>query len=132
MPLLRFAWYGARRGGLRTTYLEEVRTLHGGETLDLPGAPRVIAAPGHSPGSVAYHVAAVDAVFVGDALTTGPHVLPEPRDLSLRTSSPRIQSWPSASLANIEAAGARWVLPGHGVAWDGGAAEAVRRVRAGA
>ena len=34
-----------------------------------------------------------------------------------------------ASLAAIEATGARWVLPGHGWPWKDGAAEAVRRVR---
>ena len=43
-------------------------------TLDLPGSPQIIHVPGHTPGSIAVHVPAVDAVFVGDALTTG-HVL---------------------------------------------------------
>ncbi len=39
-----------------------------------PGSPRIIGMPGHSPGSIAIHVPAADAVFVGDALTTR-HVL---------------------------------------------------------
>ena len=128
-PLLRFLWYAGRRGGLRTTYRTDVRPLAGGETLDLPGAPIVIPVPGHSPGSVAYHLPGVDAVFVGDALTTGPHVLtgepgPQPAPFT-DDPAPAI-----ASLARIEATGARWVLPGHGVPWDGGAAAAVRQVRA--
>lgn len=39
------------------------------------GAPRVIALPGHTPGSVAFHVPSVDALFIGDGMT--PHwVLP--------------------------------------------------------
>jgi glyoxylase-like metal-dependent hydrolase (beta-lactamase superfamily II) len=127
--LLRFFWYAGRRGGLRTTYLTDVRPLAGGETLDLPGAPVVIPVPGHSPGSVAYHLPMVDAVFVGDALTTGPHVLtgeagPQPAPFT----DDRGQAM--ASLARIEATGARWVLPGHGVPWDAGAAEAVRLVGA--
>jgi glyoxylase-like metal-dependent hydrolase (beta-lactamase superfamily II) len=127
-PLLRFLWYAGRRGGMRTTYLTEVRTLRGGETLDLPGAPRVIPMPGHSPGSVAYHVPAVEAVFVGDALTTGPHVLtgetgPRPAPF---TDDPEAAL---AALAALQPLQAKWVLPGHGVPWDGGTDEAVRRVR---
>lgn len=128
-PLLRFLWYSGRRGGLRTTYLTDVRTLTGGETLDLPGTPIVIPVPGHSPGSVAYHLPMMDAVFVGDALTTGPHVLtgesgPQPAPFT------DVPAEAMASLARIEATGARWVLPGHGVPWDAGAAVAVRLVRA--
>jgi glyoxylase-like metal-dependent hydrolase (beta-lactamase superfamily II) len=131
LPLLRFLWYAGRRGGLRTTYLAEVRTFIGAETLDLPGAPRIIPMPGHSPGSVAYHVPAVDAVFVGDALTTGPHILtgaPGPQPAPFTDD----QAQALASLAKLEATGARWVLPGHGAPWAGGVAEAVRRVRAAA
>jgi glyoxylase-like metal-dependent hydrolase (beta-lactamase superfamily II) len=127
-PMLRFLWYAGRCGGLWTRYLTEVRPLTGGETLDLPGSPRVFHVPGHSPGSVAYHVPAVDAVFVGDALTTGPHVMtgelgPRPAPFTDDPAEAR------ASLSKIEATGARWVLPGHGVPWDAGAAEAVKRVR---
>lgn len=126
-PLLAFLWYAGRRGGLRTQHLAEVRTLRGGETLDLPGSPRVIPLPGHSPGSVAFHVPAVDAVFVGDALTTR-HVLtgadgPGPAPF---TDDPEEAL---ASLAALEETGARWVLPGHGWPWKDGVREAVRRVR---
>ena len=69
-PLLGFLWYGARHGGLRTRPVGEVVTFLGGEELDLPGSPRMIHVPGHTPGSVAVHAAAVDALFVGDAMTT--------------------------------------------------------------
>ena len=73
-PMLRFMWYAGRKGGLRTTPIKEVETFTDGETLQLPGSPRIIHIPGHTPGSVAIHVPSVDALFVGDALTTG-HVL---------------------------------------------------------
>jgi glyoxylase-like metal-dependent hydrolase (beta-lactamase superfamily II) len=69
-PLLGFLWYGARHGGLRTRPVREVVTFVDGEELDLPGSPQIVHVPGHTPGSVAIHVAAVDAVFVGDAMTT--------------------------------------------------------------
>jgi glyoxylase-like metal-dependent hydrolase (beta-lactamase superfamily II) len=126
-PLLRFLWYAGRKGGLRVKPLTEVRTFADGQVLDLPGSPRIIHIPGHTPGSVAIHVPAVDAVFVGDALTTG-HVLtgatgPQPAPFTLEPAQAL------ESLAKIEALPARWVLPGHGAPWSGGAAEAVRLVR---
>ena len=68
--LLGFMWYAGRRGGLRVPPMTELATFGDGATLDLPGAPRIIAMPGHTPGSVAVHVPGVDAVFVGDAMTT--------------------------------------------------------------
>jgi glyoxylase-like metal-dependent hydrolase (beta-lactamase superfamily II) len=127
-PVLRFLSYAGRRGGLRTTYLTDVTELVGGEILDVPGSPRVVPLPGHSPGSVGYHFPSLDAVMVGDALTTGPHVLtgavgPQPAPF---TDDP---SQALASLDAIEATGARWVLVGHGVSWDRGADEVVRLVR---
>jgi glyoxylase-like metal-dependent hydrolase (beta-lactamase superfamily II) len=126
-PLLSFTWYGLRKGGMRPAPVAEVIPLRGGETLDLPGSPRVIPMPGHSAGSVAYHVPAVDAVFVGDAMTTG-HVLtgkkgPQPAPF---TQEPSRAAESFAGLATLEA---RWVLPGHGAPWDGGVQEAVRRYR---
>ncbi|WP_028049571.1 MBL fold metallo-hydrolase [Cellulomonas sp. URHD0024] len=126
----RFLAYVMRKGGLRTHYLGEVVDVDDGDVLDLPGSPRVIALPGHSPGSIAVHVPAVDAVFVGDGLTTR-HVLtgatgPAPAPF---TDDPATAL---ASLDRLAGLGVRWVLPGHGSPWDGGTAEVVRRVRAAA
>ena len=126
-PLLRFLWYAARRGGLQTTYLKEVRTFSDGETLELPGRPRIIALPGHSPGSVAIHTPALDALFVGDALTTR-NVLtgregPGPAPF---TDQP---AQAAASLTRLDDVEARWVLPGHGTPWNLGVPEAVRQFR---
>lgn len=127
-PLLRFLWYAGRRGGLRTTPISEVFTFADGETLELPGSPRILHIPGHTPGSVAIHVPAVDAVFVGDALTTG-HVLtgaPGPQPAPFTMEPPVALE----SLARLEGISAKWVLPGHGAPWSGGVAGAVRQVRA--
>jgi glyoxylase-like metal-dependent hydrolase (beta-lactamase superfamily II) len=128
VSLLRFLWYSARRGGLRIPPVTEVATLVGGETLDLPGAPRIIHTPGHTPGSVAVHLPTVDALFVGDALTTG-NVLtgergPRPAPFTLE---PEVAL---ASLAKLEGVQATWVLPGHGAPWRGGVADAIRQVQA--
>ncbi|MGM1061463.1 MBL fold metallo-hydrolase [Saccharothrix sp. Mg75] len=124
----RFLGYAARKGGLRTTYLTEVVEVADGDVLDLPGAPRVIGTPGHSPGSVAVHVPVADAVFAGDALTTR-HVLtgscgPQPAPFTDDADQAL------ASLDRLAAVDATWLLPGHGAPWDGGLAEAVRRTRA--
>ena len=126
-PLLGFLWYGARHGGLRTRAVHEVVTFVDGDTLDLPGSPRIIHIPGHTPGSVAVHVPAVDALFVGDALTTR-NVLtgergPRPAPFTLNPEGAL------ASLTKLEAVQATWVLPGHGPPWHGGVAEAIRQVR---
>ena len=127
-PVLRFLWRGLRRGGLRQTPIGEVSTYNDGATLDLPGSPRVIHLPGHTPGSAALHVAARDALFIGDAIatvavtngSTGPMIAPYTADPVAAI----------ASLGRLDGVEAGWVLPGHGQPWTGGVAEAVRRVRA--
>ncbi|MCU1527378.1 MAG: fold metallo-hydrolase [Frondihabitans sp.] len=129
-PMLGFLAYTIRKGGLRTTWLTEVVEVHDGETLDLPGAPQIIGLPGHSEGSIAVFVPSVDAVFVGDGLTTR-HVLtgkngPQPAPF---TDEPQEAI---ASLGNLVATGAKWVLPGHGAPWNGGIAAAVSAVEAAA
>jgi glyoxylase-like metal-dependent hydrolase (beta-lactamase superfamily II) len=123
-----FLWYAARKGAFSTNYLTGVVAVNDGQVLDLPGAPRIIGLPGHSPGSVAVHVPVADALFVGDALTTR-HVLtgqrgPQPAPF---TDDPEQAL---ASLRRIEGIEATWVLPGHGTPWSGGVAAAVRDVRA--
>jgi glyoxylase-like metal-dependent hydrolase (beta-lactamase superfamily II) len=126
----RFLGYAARKGGLRTTYLTEVTEVADNDILDLPGAPHIIGMPGHSPGSIAIHVPAADAVFAGDALTTR-HVLtgrrgPQPAPF---TDDPEQAL---ASLSRLTHLEATWLLPGHGTPWNGGIDEAVRQIRAAA
>jgi glyoxylase-like metal-dependent hydrolase (beta-lactamase superfamily II) len=130
LAALGFIAYTLRKNGLRTTYLSEVVEVQGGETLDLPGAPRIISLPGHSEGSIAIHVPAVDAVFVGDGLTTR-HVLtgrtgPQPAPF---TDEPERAI---ASLRTLVDTGATWVLPGHGAPWSGGVEAAVAAVESAA
>ena len=126
--LAGFLVYGARRGALRIRYLTEVTTFSDGATLDLPGSPRIIHLPGHTPGSVAVHAPAVGAVFLGDAFTTRNvltgEVGPAPAPFTLDPVAAK------ASLAKLDAVNATWVLPGHGEAWNGGMAAALRRIRA--
>jgi glyoxylase-like metal-dependent hydrolase (beta-lactamase superfamily II) len=128
-PLLRFLWFSLRHG-MSGKVIAEVSTFGDGATLDMPGAPRVIALPGHTPGSAALHVPARDTLFIGDAIatyavTTGaarPMIAPFTADAETAL----------ASLARLDGVEASLVLPGHGEAWTGGVAEAVRLVREGA
>lgn len=129
-PLLRFVAYSLRKGGMRTTWLTEVNEVHDGDTLNLPGSPRIIGLPGHSEGSIAVHVPIADAVFVGDGLTTR-HVLtgatgPQPAPF---TDDP---DQAIRSLQALVATGAKWVLPGHGSPWSSGVKAAVDAVQAAA
>jgi len=126
-PILRFLLLGLRNGGVRQHSLAEVATFGDGATLDVPGSPRVILLPGHTPGNAALHLADRSALLVGDALATyavtsglqGPQIAP--------FSADRQQAL--ASLARIEYLDAQHVLPGHGPMWHDGVGEAVARVR---
>jgi glyoxylase-like metal-dependent hydrolase (beta-lactamase superfamily II) len=128
VPLAGFIVYGLTHGGLRRTPLKEVTPIDGATTLDVPGSPVVIPLPGHTPGSVAYHVPMVDAIFMGDAMTTrsvvngvvGPALAPFTVDPGQAL----------ASLAALDGLAPSWVLPGHGDAWTGGLPDALRQIRA--
>jgi glyoxylase-like metal-dependent hydrolase (beta-lactamase superfamily II) len=126
-PLLGFLWFTLLHGGLRTPKLQQVATFGDGATLDVPGSPRVILTPGHTPGSAALHFASLGALFVGDAfatyaVTTGPVALRSRR-------SPPTPAQAVKSLTRLEAISAEQVLPGHGDLWTGGIQEAVRQIR---
>jgi len=103
-----------------------------GQTVPVPGAPRVLHTPGHTDGSVVLEFPEHGVVFVGDLLCT----------VSMgtgRMASPRLQSRGSnrdsdqalASLDRLGGVAARVVLPGHGRPWRDGveaAAASARRV----
>ncbi|GAA1420222.1 MBL fold metallo-hydrolase [Agrococcus citreus] len=117
-------------GALRVQGIREHSPLEHGTTLDVPGAPRVLATPGHTDGHVALHLPDRDAVIVGDALVTldpytaktGPRVV-----AAAATNDPELAL---ASLAVLEGTGATAVLPGHGDPWLHGIGSAVAAARA--
>lgn len=127
LPILKFLIWTARRGALRQMHLGVVSTFGDGATLDVPGSPRVISVPGHTPGSAALFLEADKTLFVGDALATyavttgatGPQIAPFGADVEQAL----------ASLGRLEALDAQYVLPGHGAAWTQGVGAAVAEVR---
>ena len=126
-PLAGFLWYSTLQGGFRIPPVGQLRPVDDGQVLDVPGSPRIIHVPGHTPGSIAVHVPGADALFIGDTMTTR-NVLtgvtgPKPAPFTLEPAQA------VASLDHIQEVDATWVLPGHGPAWNGGVAEAVRLIR---
>jgi glyoxylase-like metal-dependent hydrolase (beta-lactamase superfamily II) len=126
-PTLSFLWYGLRRGGLRAIPIKEVITFGDGATLDVPGAPRVIHVPGHTPGCAALQITGRSALFVGDALATysvlsgarGPRIAPFSADPEQALTS----------LSRLGGLDASLVLPGHGEPWTEGIDLAIAAVR---
>jgi len=124
--MIRYVIDVSRAGGAHVPPITEVATFADGERLDVPGHPRIIHAPGHTPGECVVYVEERDVVFTGDAIVTldpttgkvGPAVLGAP------FTEDRARAF--ASLKQIQATGAGMLLPGHGEPWRNGAADAVR------
>jgi glyoxylase-like metal-dependent hydrolase (beta-lactamase superfamily II) len=129
--LLRVEFYRtlfslARRGATRLVPVEEVSTFGDGETLQLPGSPRVVHAPGHTPGSAALLLEGRRVLLTGDVLAThnpltgrdGPQIMPS----GLNRDTPQALR----SLDALAQVPADVLLPGHGDPWTEGAAEAAR------
>lgn len=117
-----------RHGGARPTPIEGAATFEDG-VLDVPGNPRVIPTPGHTPGHCAFHFERHGAVFVGDAMCTwspltgrtGAQLMPHSFNVSNADAV--------SSLDAIEPLEADVLLPGHGEPWRDGVAAAVAEAR---
>jgi glyoxylase-like metal-dependent hydrolase (beta-lactamase superfamily II) len=126
-----FGFFGhmVRNGALKPPRIDDPIPIGDGEVLDVPGAPRVILTPGHTPGHCALHFERVGALLVGDLLCTwhpllgrlGPQIMPA----SFNVSSAQCL----ASLGKIEGLSAAVVLPGHGEPWTEGPASAAAQAR---
>ena len=120
---------GGKNGAARTPNVKEVTTFDQAGDLDVPGRPRIIPTPGHSPGHVAFHLPEHGILIAGDALCTynpltgkrGPQVLPN------AFAHDRLQMLASLdALARIDA---QLTLFGHGEPWEQSPADAVARAR---
>lgn len=120
-PLLGFIWTGLRRGAMRTRRPSIVVPMADGDVLDLPGAPEIIAIPGHTKGSAAIRVSAVDALFLGDAITTR-HVLTGVEGARLAPFSDD-PAQTRRSLERLRALPETRIFPGHGPEFTGTAAD---------
>jgi glyoxylase-like metal-dependent hydrolase (beta-lactamase superfamily II) len=132
--LLKAAFYRTslsllRRGGGRMIPIAEVSAFADGERIDVPGRPRAVHAPGHTPGSAAILFESRRALLTGDVIATenpltgrlGPQIMPS----GLNEDTPQAL----ASLDALRGIDADLLLPGHGDPWTLGPDEAVRRAK---
>ena len=118
-----------RAGAPRLRPIKEVRRFSAGETLEVPGSPRVVFTPGHTLGHCALYFPERDVVISGDALVT--------HDPYTDSRGPRIVARAAtadseralASLEPLAATGAGTLLPGHGDPWREGVERAVEAAR---
>jgi glyoxylase-like metal-dependent hydrolase (beta-lactamase superfamily II) len=117
-------------GAARPAKLEGPELFADGDVLDVPGRPRVVHTPGHTPGHCVFLFEGRRALMTGDEVATwnivtgrrGPQLMPHGTNVSdaeVRTSLERI-----AGLDGVEVA-----LPGHGEPWHGPAATLAERAR---
>jgi len=119
----------ARSGAFTARPVREVRSIDVDGRLDeVPGAPQVIALPGHTPGSVGYLFADRGLLFTGDALVTldvlghrGPCLVCRGFTHDSRAAL--------AALDRIEELSADLVLPGHGDPFAGSPRLAAQEAR---
>ncbi|HET9050451.1 MAG TPA: MBL fold metallo-hydrolase, partial [Candidatus Dormibacteraeota bacterium] len=81
-----------------------------GETLDVAGGIRVLDAPGHAPGHLAFHFLAAEVLCVGDAAEAGDHGLRPP---PARHCADAVAAAETAG--RLAAISVRCVAPGHGL-----------------
>jgi glyoxylase-like metal-dependent hydrolase (beta-lactamase superfamily II) len=118
-----------RHGGARIVPILELSTFGDGERVDVPGGPRVVHVPGHTPGMSAVLLEGRRTLITGDALVTrnpltgrrGPQIMPAGLN---RDSQQALRSLDSLAAANADL-----ILPGHGDPWEGEPREAVRTAR---
>ncbi len=119
----------AQSGG-KPKGVEGAHTFGDGEVLDVPGKPRVVHTPGHTPGHCAFLFERHGALFVGDALCSwnpltgrrGPQVLPTPSNVDTESCF--------NVLSRMEGLEAQVVLPGHGEPVRESPAATVQKARA--
>lgn len=120
----------SRRKGAKIIPVVEVSSFAAGDVLDVPGKPRAVHAPGHTPGNAALYFEDQDAVICGDTLIThnpltgraGPQVMPS----GFNRDTPQALD----SLSALEHLNAEILLPGHGEPWHGPISQAVQLARA--
>lgn len=121
-------WVAA--GMARPPVLREVITCADGDVLDVPGAPRAIHVPGHTPGSTAYAFDDHGVICVGDALVTFDPATGRPGISIPPTSMNADDRQALRSLDKLVGEGADIMLPGHGEPYHDGIAGAVHAARA--
>lgn len=107
-----------------------VQVVRDGDTLDVPGKPRVIHAPGHTRGQMALHLPKQQALLSSDVLITqhlltGAHGFPQLAHRVLNHDDRQARR----SLDRLREIGLVTLLPGHGKPWRGLMSDALKFAR---
>lgn len=100
-----------------------------GDVLPVPGEPRVIVVPGHTPGSCALFVADRDVLFCGDVLATRNIFTGREGGPQLLGAADENHDQARESLDRLDGLGSVTLLPGHGNPWQGEITEALSLAR---
>ena len=111
----RYLVHAGRNGARSIAAVPSVETFADGETLDVPGRPRVLHTPGHTAGHCAFLLEDRGVVFSGDALVTRDNVSGHTGPQPIRWNDDQEQA--RASYERLFALPADVVLPGHGEPW---------------
>jgi glyoxylase-like metal-dependent hydrolase (beta-lactamase superfamily II) len=124
---LGFLVHSAAAGGAKYRPVQEVETLQGDQTLDLPGHPHPIHTPGHTAGHYSIALPERGVLLSGDAMASfdyvtgrrrlGLHPLNDDHKIAL------------ASLDRLDPIDAEVVLFAHGEPWTGGLRRALENAR---
>lgn len=118
------------RDGIRAVEpVADVEPLTDGEVLPVPGEPRVLFVPGHTPGSCALYVEDRHVLFCGDGLATRNIFTQREGDPQLLGAADEDHEAARESLARLEGLGTVTLLPGHGNPWHGAVDTALAHAR---
>jgi len=128
--VLRWALDILRAGGPRADRVPDVQEFApAGRPLDVPGGVVPIPTPGHTSGHCSYHLPEQGVLLVGDAFATAHKVTGKQHPHLLPGAFGNDAAAARASLDALEPLAADVVVAGHGPAFHGSPADAVRRVR---
>jgi len=128
--LYKTFWILARGGATRIIPIKEVATFGDGETIDVPGRPRAVLAPGHTAGSAVLAFEDRSVLFTGDVMCTLNPLTGRPGPQIMPAGLNRDSQQAMRSLDNISSIKADILLAGHGDPWTGGVPEAIRLAKA--
>jgi glyoxylase-like metal-dependent hydrolase (beta-lactamase superfamily II) len=118
-----------RNGALKPPKIADTVAISDGQQLDVPGRPRVIHTPGHTPGHCSLLFEGHGALFVGDLLFMWHPILGR-RGSQIAPAAFNVSSAQCLeSLGRIENVEASVLLSGHGEPWTDGAPAAVAQAR---
>lgn len=137
--LLPFAWrpwfvgylsHLIRNGVLRPPAVADTQDIRNDERLDIPGSPRIMHVPGHTPGSCALWLEERRVLLSGDTLVTLDTARGKRGPCILTGAFTHDEVEAVYSLDALVPLTAEVMLPGHGEPWNNGIEEAVRIARA--